>query len=127
MDLQSLRIQVPESKELSKSTKVRQEVFAPQAEDHLPRARAATGVLMSRPRAFASPSRPSPPSAAETSYHSGIADACITFAVRRSAYPAGTQCQSKPAFMNMNRVIKSSENGMPWLNEEIARTRFKTT
>jgi hypothetical protein len=79
MNLQSPCIRYPKSKKVGKSYKVCQEVFAPQAEDHLPRTKDATGVLMSQPRAVASLISTQSSFAAETSYHSGITDACITF------------------------------------------------
>lgn len=63
-----------------KRTEAHQEAFAPQAEDHLPRVRDATGVLVSRPRALCYPSSNLVLLLQQkTSYYSGITDACITF------------------------------------------------
>jgi hypothetical protein len=47
MNLQSLCSQYPKSIKVGKSAEVHRKVFAPQAEDHLPKARDATGVLVS--------------------------------------------------------------------------------
>ncbi len=54
-------------------------VFAPQAEDHDLGNRDA-GVLMSASKPATTSIHTVPPFGAETSYYSGIADACITFA-----------------------------------------------
>jgi hypothetical protein len=51
MRLQSLRNQIPESEERGKNTEVRREVFAPHAEDHIPKSQRRHGrTRVSAPR-----------------------------------------------------------------------------
>jgi hypothetical protein len=113
---------IPNRSRSAKAQRVHERVFAPQAEDHFPRVSDATGVLLSRPRATASP--PSDPVLflrPETSYYSGITDACITFvAASRLVQLTLNASPSRPIRERWSRQFVRVM-ACHWLNEEMAQ------
>jgi hypothetical protein len=114
MSLQSLRIQNPKSKERSEVSRYAGSVCSA-SRGPLPVSKSATGVLLSRPHAPLPFLRPVFLLRKDELLQRHTSMSMYNFCRRRSAYPAGTQCQSEAA-VNMIRISSTSRHAM--LSEE---------